>query len=146
MKKVLIALDYDPTAQKVAEFGYSLAKAMAADITLLHVVVDIVQYSASYLNMGPLQSDAVADLQNNSLLFLEKTKQHLGDESIHTLVKEGGFAPTILSAAMDLQVDVIVMGSHSKRWLENIIMGSVTGQVLNHTTIPLFIIPTKKPK
>jgi hypothetical protein len=28
MKKVLIALDYDPTAQKVAEVGFSLAKTM----------------------------------------------------------------------------------------------------------------------
>jgi len=28
MKKVLIALDYDPTAQKVAEIGFSIAKAI----------------------------------------------------------------------------------------------------------------------
>lgn len=32
MKKVLIALDYDPTAQKVAEIGFSIAKAMKAEI------------------------------------------------------------------------------------------------------------------
>ena len=32
MKKVLIALDYNPTAQKVAETGYSLAKAMKAKV------------------------------------------------------------------------------------------------------------------
>ena len=30
MKKILIALDYNPTAQKVAETGYKLAKAMNA--------------------------------------------------------------------------------------------------------------------
>jgi len=36
------------------------------------------------------------------------------------------------------------MGSHSQKWLENIIMGSVTKEVLRKTTIPLFIIPTKK--
>ncbi len=28
--KVLIALDYDPTAKKVAESGYSLTKSMGA--------------------------------------------------------------------------------------------------------------------
>jgi nucleotide-binding universal stress UspA family protein len=36
------------------------------------------------------------------------------------------------------------MGSHSQKWLENIIMGSVTQEVLRKTNIPLFIIPTKK--
>ena len=40
MKKVLIALDYNPTAQKVAEVGFSLAKSMNAEITLLHVITD----------------------------------------------------------------------------------------------------------
>ena len=44
MKKVLIALDYDPTAQKVAEVGFSLAKTMGAEIILLHVISDPLQY------------------------------------------------------------------------------------------------------
>ncbi len=30
MQKVMIALDYDPTAQKVAEQGYAMAKALRA--------------------------------------------------------------------------------------------------------------------
>ena len=38
MKKVLIALDYNPTAQKVAEHGFELATAMKAEIILLHVI------------------------------------------------------------------------------------------------------------
>lgn len=36
MNKVLIALDYNLTAQKVAEAGFSMAKSMNAEITLLH--------------------------------------------------------------------------------------------------------------
>ena len=46
MKKVLIALDYNPTAQKVAESGYSIAKAMNAEVILLHVISDQVYYSS----------------------------------------------------------------------------------------------------
>ncbi|MFZ4058230.1 MAG: universal stress protein [Ferruginibacter sp.] len=38
----------------------------------------------------------------------------------------------------------MVMGSHSSRWLENILLGSITEKVLRHTFTPLFIIPTKK--
>jgi len=36
------------------------------------------------------------------------------------------------------------MGTHSRKWLENIIMGSEAANVLKDTTIPLFIVPTKK--
>lgn len=144
IKKVLIALDYDPTAKKVAEFGFSLAKSMGAEIILMHVIVDIVFYSLSYLNMGPLQLETVEDLKDASQKFLDKSKKHLGDDAIQTIVREGDFAESILKAAKDLHVDVIVMGSHSQKWLENIVMGSVTEKVLHHTTKPLFIIPTKK--
>ena len=59
------------------------------------------------------------------------------------LVKEGEFAQSILEVANEQNVDLIVMGSHSKRWLEKIVMGSVTEKVLSKTTIPLFIIPIR---
>ena len=40
MKKILIALDYDKTAKKVAEAGYSMARAMEAEVVVLHVISD----------------------------------------------------------------------------------------------------------
>jgi len=46
IKKVLIALDYNPTAQKVAEAGFSVAKTMNAEVILLHVVSEPVYYSS----------------------------------------------------------------------------------------------------
>ncbi|RPH31867.1 MAG: universal stress protein [Bacteroidales bacterium] len=153
IKKVLIALDYDPTAQKVADIGFSLAKTMDAEVILLHVIADVTYYSAleysqvegfqGYMDMGSFQSDSMKKTAEH---FLEKVKTHLGDKSIKTIAKEGDFADSILKTAKDQHVDLIVIGSHSRRWLENIIMGSVTEEVLRHTTIPLFIIPTKKHK
>ena len=154
VKKVLIALDYNPTAQKVAEVGFSLAKAMNAEIILLHVISDPVYYSSTeyspimgfngFLETGQMQLDSIDGLKQAALHFLDKSRHHLGDKSIQTLVKEGDFAESILKAAKEFHADIIILGSHSRKWLENIVMGSVTEKVLRHTTIPLFIIPTKK--
>jgi len=155
LKKVLIAMDLDPTAQKVAEIGYSFAKAMGAEVILLHVMVDAIYYSSieNFPIMGytgsviaPLLLKAGADSKNESQEYLNKIKHHLGDENIQTVVKEGDSADRLLSTAQELNVDLIVMGSVSRRWLEEILMGSVTEKVLHHSTIPLFIIPTKNPK
>ena len=154
MKKVLIALDYNQTAQKVAEVGFSVAKSMNAEVILLHVITDPVFYSTTgyspimgfngYMDMGPVQLDSVDGLKNASLQYLDKSKQHLGDKTIQTIVKEGDFADVILETAKELHADIIVVGSHSRKWLENILMGSVTEKVLHHTLIPLLIVPTKK--
>jgi nucleotide-binding universal stress UspA family protein len=155
MKKILIALDYNPTAQKVAEDGYALAKAMNASVILLHVISDAVYYSSTeyspimgfngYMDVSPVQLETVDGLIKASYHFLDKSKQHLGDKTIQTLVKEGDFAEAIIETGRDLHADIIVIGSHSRKWLENIVMGSVTEKVLRHTSIPLYIIPTKKP-
>ncbi|OFY56112.1 MAG: hypothetical protein A2X22_14415 [Bacteroidetes bacterium GWF2_49_14] len=154
MKKVMIAMDYDPTAQIVAETGFALAKSMGAEVILLHVISDPTYYSSTeyspimgftgYLDTGPVQFDSIDGLRKASLHFLNKTKNHLGNQDIKTLVREGEFADSIIKAAKDHQADVIVLGSHSRKWLENIVMGSVTEKVLRHSTIPLFIVPTKK--
>jgi len=50
----------------------------------------------------------------------------------------------ILQTATEIHADCIVMGTHSQKWLENILMGSVTEEVLRKTTVPMFIVPTKK--
>jgi nucleotide-binding universal stress UspA family protein len=154
MKKVLIALDYDKSARKVAAAGYEMAKAMNAEVVLLHVISDPVYYSSveyspimgltDSLGVDPLKFDGTDRLKEVSQHFLDETKKHLGDETIQTRLKEGDFADSILAAAKEMHADVIVMGSHSRKWLENIVMGSVAEKVLRHTSVPLFIVPTKK--
>ena len=144
MKKVLIAIDYDQSAQKVAKIGFSMAKNMKAEVILLHVISNPVLYYSSYLAMTPIQVNNDGDLKAVSQKFLDKTKHDLGDETIQTIVKEGDTAESILDLSKKLEVDIIVIGTHSRKWLDNILMGSVAESVLKHTTLPLFIIPTKK--
>ena len=154
MKKILIALDYDPTAQKIAETGYAFSKSMSAQVILLHVISDYVYYSSldyspilgydSFSNLGMLQTNTVEELQKAAQNYLDTTKQHLGDETIQTVVKDGDFGEMILETAKELGVDIIVMGTHGRRGLDKILMGSVAEKVLRHSSIPLFIIPTKK--
>jgi nucleotide-binding universal stress UspA family protein len=100
-----------------------------------------------YTNILPSQmEDNIEAIKKASLQFLDKSRHHLGDKTIQTVVGEGDFAESILKVAKDMHIDIIVMGSHSRRWLDEILMGSVTENVLHHSTIPLFIVPTKKHK
>ena len=154
MKKILIALDFDPSAQIVAETGYELAKAMNAHVTLLHVVSDATYYSSlnyspimgfdTFSNMDIVQTDAIIELQEAANEFLQKSKQHLGGEAIDTITRGGDFGDTIIDVAADINADIIVMGTHSRRGLEKILMGSVAEKVLHKSAVPLYIIPTKR--
>ncbi|MCX6285042.1 MAG: universal stress protein, partial [Bacteroidetes bacterium] len=99
MKKVLIALDYDPSAQKVAETGFSLTKSMGTEVILLHIISDPVYYSTTqyspitgftgFLETDPLLLSSEDGLRKAAEHFLEKLKHHLGDKTIQILVKDG---------------------------------------------------------
>ena len=154
MKKVVIALDYNPSAQTVAEKGYTLAKGMQATVVLLHVMADPAYYAAyeyspimgfnsNFIGPETLPPDESEELRKAAEEFLSKSREFLGDAAIETVVKEGGVAETIVKTASEMQADIIVMGSHSRRGLDKILMGSVAEKVLHHSAVPLFIIPTK---
>src|SRR5450432_3449190 len=145
MKKILIAVDYDPAAQKIVETGYALAKSMNAGVILLHVTSDAAYYSSlnyssimgfdSFSNLDFIQPEIAGELEKAAHEYLEKSKQHLGDETIETVVKAGDFGDGILEAATEMNVDVIVMGTHTRRGLDKLLMGSVAEKVLHHSTI-----------
>ena len=82
MKKILIALDYNPSAQNVAETGHDLAKAMNAQTILLHVISEVTNYSS--LNYSPImgfggfsdvdtvQTDTIEKMKRSAQTYLNK--------------------------------------------------------------------------
>ena len=152
MKKVLIALDYNPTAQKIAEEGYALSKSISAQTTLLHIISDAAYYSSdiysplmgydSFTDIKFIETASAEDLREAALDYLDKTKQHLNDSTIQSVVKEGDFGEQILQTATEINADIIVMGTHSHGTLEKLFLGTVASSVLEHTKIPVFMVPT----
>lgn len=153
MKKVLIALDNNSGAQKIAEAGYGLAETLNAHTTLLHVPSDSTYYSSlnyspilgfdSFSNLDVVQTDTVQELKSTAVDYLNGVKLSLGDETIETILKEGDYAENILQAAKEMNADMIVIGNHRRKGLDKVLLGSVAENVLHHTTIPLFIIPVE---
>ena len=141
MKKICIALDTSPSAQKIAELGYDYAKALGAQVTLVHVVNDpIMGYD------GFLTSDVIELVESHvkeAARFLEASVKHLKNKKIETIVLDGDTAEAILKFAATWGADLIIMGTHSRSGLENLIMGNVAVKVIKQTEIPVLIIPTK---
>lgn len=156
MKKVLIALDYEPSAEIIAETGYKIATALNAEIILLHVIAEPAYYSS--MEYSPIMgfsgfmdtfdaglTHTIKDsIKNMALDFLEKSKKHLGNETIKTLIAEGSFAESIIEAAENEQADIIVMGSHNRRGLDKLLMENVAEKVLHLSKVPVLVIPIKK--
>jgi nucleotide-binding universal stress UspA family protein len=142
IKKILISLDYDKSSKKIAEQGFALALAMNAEIVLLHVISEETVYYSDYSYRHELEIDFTENIEELTKKFLDQTKTRLENNSIQTLVLKGDIAKTILETAKKMHVDIIVIGSHSRKWMAKIIMGSRAEEVIKKTSIPLFVVPT----
>ncbi len=151
MKKVLITLDYNPSSEKVVNMGYELAKMMNAEVCLFHVLAEVRYYGMQYEPfMGyegyafPVDYKIQEEFVKVAQDYLNKTKAHLKGDNISTHLEEGDTANNILKYAEEWKADLIVMGTHSHSTLEKIFLGTVASSVLEHTTVPVYMVPTGK--
>lgn len=151
MKRVLIAIDFNPVSDKVIEEGYRLAQTLEAEVCLMHVVTDMGYYNAEYpafigyegYSMAP-DIQMVNQVRERAGDFLETAASHLDDPRVTTHMGEGDTAKAILDYAEQWNASLIVMGTHSHSVLEKLLMGTVASSVLERTKIPVFMVPVKE--
>lgn len=153
--KILVAKDMSQHSSKVIRYALELACKFHAQVYVLHVMptVDSSVLNRVALTMGP---DNLARFNAvNEAELAEKTQQQLHKiiEQEKELVKEelqhppqievhhGDAAPMILDLADKLDVDMIVLGSHSKGRLHYAFLGSVAEKILRKTHRTVVIVP-----
>jgi nucleotide-binding universal stress UspA family protein len=149
VKKILIAIDYNTSAEKVAEAGYALGKALNAEITIAHVFSEPAYYAAEYSPITGYQGGytegtlaLVKDIKKEAGEFLAATVKRLGDPGIKTKALAGDIDNSILKYCKSQKIDLIIIGSHSHNGLARLFVTDVAAHFLRHSKIPLFIIPT----
>jgi nucleotide-binding universal stress UspA family protein len=155
LRKILVAKDLSKESSKVIRYALQLGAKFHAQVYVLHVMptVDHAVLNMVALTMG---ADKLAQLNaQNEAELAEKTKQQL-----HTIIEQeaelieeevkhppivevhhGDPAPMILSVADRLDVDMIVLGSHSKGKLHYAFLGSVAEKILRKTHRAVTIVP-----
>lgn len=154
MKKVLIAIDYNPSSQKVAEAGHELAKLMGAEVCLIHVMSEVAHYGMRYptfmgyegYDPGAFDVEMINEMQKVTEDYLSSAANHLNDPEVITHLAEGDAATVLLEYSEQWNADLLVMGTHSHSALEKLLMGTVASKVLEKTNIPVYMVPVKKDK
>lgn len=155
IKKILVAKDLSKESSNVIRYALELGSKFHAQVHVLHVMPTV---DASVLNMVALTmgADKLAKLnaQNEAELAAQTSEQlqaiiqteaELIEEDV-TLppkieVHHGEPAPMILAVADRLDVDMIVLGSHSKGKLHYAFLGSVAEKILRKTNRAVTIVP-----
>ncbi|PSB46915.1 universal stress protein [Chamaesiphon polymorphus] len=156
LQKILIATGDSPEAQKIFETGLLLAEKLGAKIAILHVLNPM--QTGLELVGNPALGGIAPTIANDLSITRSQTEwqdyERLSTERLQLYAKQaqdrhvpaeilqnfGESGRVICDTARDLGADLIVIGSHQKSRLSEMLLGSTSSYVLHHAPCSVTVV------
>jgi nucleotide-binding universal stress UspA family protein len=134
---ILVPVDFSTHSRAAAERACQLAKVSDAELRLLHAMYLLpvtIEYSVS--------ETIWADLRASESAELAKLEDEFEDRGVpvSTRFEERDPADAIRAAAREPGVEMIVMGSHGRRGLDRLLLGSVAERTVQGAPVPVLVV------
>ena len=144
--KILVPIDGSQASAAGLTEGIKIAKSQGSEIRLVHVVDDLI-LEAGYGD-GVYACDAVEVLRKAGRDLLDAAQATARREGVNAnsvlLESVGGPASeVILTEAKACSADLVVMGTHGRRGLARLVMGSDAEAVVRACTVPVLLVHGK---
>ena len=141
-KHILVPVDGSPVACHAVHKARAIACAFRSSVTLIYVIDPYAFSGAGTVpSQGKLDYLGAATLQANEAISEARQVFEAQGMFVNGSVVEGhSVYQAILEAVETLDADLVVMGSHGRRSLEKLMIGSVTAQVLSHAHVPVLVV------
>lgn len=133
MSQIVAATDLSSRSQRALRRAGRLARQIAAEITLVHVVDD-----DQPQEMIALESHEANKFMNEQITSLAE----LRDVRCRVVVATGEAFEGILRTAKDTSADLIVMGTHRKQLLRDVFIGTTIERVIRTGPYPVLMVNT----
>ena len=139
-QRILVPVDGSETAAKALDTAIGLARAMDAQIRVLHAV-DELMYLTGYEYSGDLLAAARAAAQQLLDDAQARTKA-AGVACDAQLIDDLGprLGESVARVAREWKADLIVLGTHGRRGFNRLLLGSGAEQVIRPAPVPVMVV------
>ena len=142
MKNIVALVDFSDVALNVLKNVLTLAQAFKSQVTVVHgmpvrtAVIDVALASPA-VSQEPTEEEIQADMSR-----LQKLTEPLRDCGLGVSLKQfhGTTMDRIVEEALRSEADLIVVGSHHHNAFYNLVVGSVTSNVLRQAKCPVLVV------
>jgi len=144
-RKILVALDGSAASGKGLREAVRVAKAEGAQLFMLHVVDEFQAFSALDGMVAAPAADLIPALREGGQRVLDKAqalarKQGVQAKPILREMVGGPAADPIVREARKVGADLIVLGTHGRRGVRRMVLGSDAEQVVRTATVPVLLV------
>jgi nucleotide-binding universal stress UspA family protein len=142
--QILVPVDGSPTSEKALNEAIRLAQLTGARLRLVHVVDELsyvngFEPAMNYLNeIIPLMREA-----GEKLLAHERQKaldKGVDADSVLIVEGPGRICDHVAEQARRIKADLIVVGSHGRRGIGRVLLGSDAEQIVRHAPVPVLVV------
>lgn len=148
IRHILVPTDFSPAAQHALHWALRFAQKHDARLHLLHVLAE---YDGEWFGPedGMPRGDEVRmQVEREVREELERITPGVETSGVYTeheIRYSLDVADTILEAADDVEADLIVTGTHGRKGLSHVILGSVAEKVVRRARRPVLTVGTEAP-
>jgi len=133
-ENILLATDGSTCSDNALARSLEIAQERKAKLSAVSVVYTNDEFYA-------LGQNQVKELYQEADKVLDKVKKWAGDLGVQTelFVRDGEPHEAIIAMAAEISASLIVMGSHGRKGLTRLLMGSVTERVIGYADCPVLV-------
>lgn len=142
--RILVPIDGSPTSDKALDEAIRLARAPGARLRLLHVVDELSHVNGFEPAMNYLK-DSLPWMREAGEKLLAHARERAEDQGVATdsvliVGGPGRLWEHVVEQAGSMKADLIVVGSHGRRGLGRVLLGSDAEQVIRHAPGPVLVV------
>jgi len=134
---VLLATDFSATSESALPYAAAICRKFGSTLHLAHVVSDtrllLMTGGVDYVCFDTLYDDA----HNIALENVEHIAAGIGDVPHRVYVRHGQVWTKLSEIVSENEIDLIVVGTHGRKGLGKLLLGSVAEEVLRHAPCPV---------
>lgn len=148
IRKILVASDLTACSTPALATAIALGRQLGAEIIALHVTApaDASGHTAAAgLTSSLLEELARSERDAAHDLLRQQVADARGEgydcAPVQTIIASGGAADQIVASARELSADVVIVGTHARKGLARVLVGSTAERVLRTAACPVLGVP-----
>jgi nucleotide-binding universal stress UspA family protein len=145
--RILVAVDGSETSQHALKHAIELAKSLSATLRIVHVV------DMNWLPIAPelaIDTEAITAARRSAgektVAAARETAQTAGFEAeaelMETETPTQHVSEVVAKEATHWAADLVVLGTHGRRGVQRLLLGSVAEQMARRSSVPVLLVPS----
>jgi len=143
-EKILVPIDGSDTSTRGLQEAIGLARLCGGTIRLIHIVDEMV-FTSGIDGSAVIMGDVISSLKDAGQACLDKARQTIEQAGVtaDAILVEGfgtRVSDTVIEQATRWGAQIIVLGTHGRRGVSRLVLGSDAEQILRSAPVPVLLV------